>query len=424
MSDRVDYKKNDPNCAAILYSVYTEDDVEGFGAEATPESVESDARWLYFWAEDSAANWSVDSQGLATVTLFVRVHNAELGTSLSSRFKIDGQLDTQLIERERGDDYIEYEYTIVNNPEELVGFGAGVPAFDYDDLDVTCNAILLGGVEIFPIDATQTYSVELLPCDLTQEPIAHRSIDGVAAKVDVSQINLIGAEIKGDEDLKQLEAVSISSHSPVVGSTLTATVNPAGANADYFWYRDDAQIATGPSYKVTVADAGCVISVKAVGKDGYTGTVSDSTKAVPKISVAEVSIAGEAKVGETLTASALPKDASVDFEWKIDGAVVSSTASYTIQAADAGKTIVVTATGKGGSEGVATAEVVVAKTTKELTRPTLTVTAPVVGDTIAVNTLPSGETATYQWVVDGTPIEKFGGVYEVSDADVGKREHR
>ena len=126
-----------------------------------------------------------------------------------------------------------------------------------------------------------------------------------------------------------------------VGKTLTAKKGKwtSSTSVSYQWYRN-----------------GKKISVKATGKKtGYTtaSKTSGKTKAVAKgtLSAAKPKISGSAKVGKTLkvkTGKWPPSSTKVSYQWKRNGKKISGAkkSSYKVKAADKGKRISVTVTGK------------------------------------------------------------------------------
>lgn len=67
-----------------------------------------------------------------------------------------------------------------------------------------------------------------------------------------------------------------------------------------------------------------------------------------------VTVKGEAKVGSTLTAEitdVTPADATFEYEWKVDGKIVSTDATYTVTQDDVGKNITLTVKGNGDFKG-------------------------------------------------------------------------
>ena len=145
-----------------------------------------------------------------------------------------------------------------------------------------------------------------------------------------------------------------------VGKTLTAKKGKwtSSTSVSYQWYRNGKKIsgATKATYKLKAADSGKKISVKATGKKtGYTtaSKTSGKTKAVAKgtLSAAKPKISGSAKVGKTLkvkTGKWSPSSTKVSYQWKRNGKKISGAkkSSYKVKAADKGKRISVTVTGK------------------------------------------------------------------------------
>lgn len=67
-----------------------------------------------------------------------------------------------------------------------------------------------------------------------------------------------------------------------------------------------------------------------------------------------VTVKGEAKVGSTLTAEITgvsPEDATFEYEWKADGKIVGTEATYTVTQDDVGKNITLTVKGNGDFKG-------------------------------------------------------------------------
>lgn len=88
---------------------------------------------------------------------------------------------------------------------------------------------------------------------------------------------------------KKLMSVALSGSSTNAGDTLTATLSPEGAAADFAWYRTTDTNATGTqipgaagsSYTLTNDDmSACHIRCVAIGKSGYVGTVTAVTDGV------------------------------------------------------------------------------------------------------------------------------------------------
>ena len=250
-----------------------------------------------------------------------------------------------------------------------------------------------------------------------------------------------------------------------VGETLTATAHDADgvpANVNYGWFAGSTPLGTGATYTVKPADKGKTITVKAIYTDGAghaevvssdpTAEVSDAAPtpqppqppATNHEPVGSVTITGDAKVGETLTASNDLKDddgmGQITYRWFADGKEIGQGASYTLQDTDKGKTITVKAEytdGKGTAETVESAKTAeVAENTAPNPQPptpqptnhepvgSVTITGDAkVGETLtASNDLKDDDglgQITYRWFAGGQEVGK-GGSYTLQDTDKGK----
>lgn len=110
------------------------------------------------------------------------------------------------------------------------------------------------------------------------------------------------------------------------------TTPKEGDKLDYYCYYD-----TEPTY---------------IGKLTW---VEDQKQPTP---VTSVSISGTAKVGETLTATVEPADATVTYQWKAGGTDIAGATgkTYKLTEAEVGKTITVTVTGTDDYEGTQTSD--------------------------------------------------------------------
>ncbi|MCF0234451.1 MAG: hypothetical protein HUK22_05670, partial [Thermoguttaceae bacterium] len=368
-------------------------------------------KWVYLWAEDAASSWSVDSDGFATVSIYIRAHNAELG-NLTSRLTPDWALSSKLIERGSAEDYVEYEFSIICNPADLFGVGAGLSVTAQDGSAFSCNAAIIGAAPITPIDAASPFSVELLPGNLEQEPIAYRSVNGKGEYIDASQFELVGAESK----TMPIPSVSISSLTPKVGDTLTATL-PEGVTGTYQWCRivngvtSSIYGAKSATYTVTDADLGAKLKVKAIGTGNYTGFVFSRTTAEvePGANFTIQFKNPDAQYLGTLNVATTPVDArnTATYQWYIVDAQGNETliedatkAYYKIQDAGVGCAIKVVATGSGAYYG-ATSAVSQVVPNPTISRVSLSLTVPSFGKTASVTTVPTlaKATATYQWTI-------------------------
>ena len=250
-----------------------------------------------------------------------------------------------------------------------------------------------------------------------------------------------------------------------VGETLTATAHDADgvpANVNYGWFAGSTPLGTGATYTVKPADKGKTITVKAIYTDGAghaevvssdpTAEVSDAAPtpqppqppATNHEPVGSVTITGDAKVGETLTASNDLKDddgmGQITYRWFADGKEIGQGASYTLQDTDKGKTITVKAEytdGKGTAETVESAKTAeVAENTAPNPQPptpqptnhepvgSVTITGDAkVGETLtASNDLKDDDglgQITYRWFAGGQEVGK-GASYTLQDTDKGK----
>ena len=251
-----------------------------------------------------------------------------------------------------------------------------------------------------------------------------------------------------------------------VGETLTATAHDADgvpANVNYGWFAGSTPLGTGATYTVKPADKGKTITVKAIYTDGAghaevvssdpTAEVSDAAPtpqppqppATNHEPVGSVTITGDAKVGETLTASNDLKDddgmGQITYRWFAGGQEVGKGASYTLQDTDKGKTITVKAEytdGKGTAETVESAKTAeVAENTAPNPQPPTPQptnhagTVAITGDTKVGGTLTATvndddgfaqDKVSYQWLRDGKPIDgATASTYQLTAADAGHK---
>jgi hypothetical protein len=177
----------------------------------------------------------------------------------------------------------------------------------------------------------------------------------VVAAVAEDQTHL-GAELSQPAQGKvQLGTIKLSdpvvSGTPVVGVPLTAaaTADPADATVTYVWKRGGAEVAKGEEYTPAAADLGQPLTVVATAnRAGYGTTVAGAATAAVEagsFAVGQVVVSPEPVVGVASQASVapVPAGASVRYEWKVAGRVVSSAPSYTPVQDDQGESLAVTA---------------------------------------------------------------------------------
>lgn len=197
----------------------------------------------------------------------------------------------------------------------------------------------------------------------------------------------------------------------------------------------------GGVYNETILPTGTKVTVRAQYTDGrvvyYDGTAkgtSDPTRAVavsmgvwsftrltmdwaaaaaPKLASSTPTVSGTARVGRalTVTTGAWARGATLSYQWSADGVAVrgATAASFTPSAAQKGKTITVTVTGKlaGYTSVSRTSKPTAAVASGILTAPTPTIRgAARVGTplTAVPGTWTSGTTLTYQWFANGAKI--------------------
>lgn len=221
-----------------------------------------------------------------------------------------------------------------------------------------------------------------------------------------------------------LTPVPTVSGTPMVGFELEATVGEwdSGTSLAYQWYADGTPIAdaTTLTFAPGAAEVGTEITFSATAtKSGYTTTTktSEPTEEVALGDLTETpvpTIAGTAKVGVTLTATAGTWDAGTDlaYQWYANGEVIDGAiaAEYTPGPTRLGAVITVAVTGSkpGYTPVTKTSEAtaaVVAGTLNPTPVPTILGT-PKVG--VLLSALPgtwdADTTLTYQWFAGGQPI--------------------
>lgn len=221
----------------------------------------------------------------------------------------------------------------------------------------------------------------------------------------------------------------LTAPTPTISGTpkanLTLTARPGtwtkGTALRYQWYVGGAAVsgATKATFMPVHAQRGKTVTVKVTGsKAGYT-TVSKTSKATAKIAGLSTlarstpTIVGNAKVGAVLTAKpgAWTSGTTFWYQWKAAGKDIAGAtkAVYVPRAADRGKALTVTVTGR--KAGFFTV-IVTSRATASIATGTLVAGAPTisgephVGATLTAvpGTWTRGTALAYQWSADGQPI--------------------
>ncbi len=231
----------------------------------------------------------------------------------------------------------------------------------------------------------------------------------------------------------QLQSVTLSDSTPTVGQTLTATLAPAGATATISWFRDNGVfVGSGSTYTVRSADVGYQLYAWADGTGDTTGeATSDRTAAVTaetaqNIVLQSVSISDVTpSVGDTLTASVYPRNATASFTWRSSaGHILGYGESYTVQADDAGSSIYVYANGTENTSGSVVSSLTGkvqsnVTTTLRIEGVTLSDITPTVGQVIYVTLNPTNASASYTWYRDDDKVLSNNSYYTVQPDDAG-----
>jgi len=252
----------------------------------------------------------------------------------------------------------------------------------------------------------------------------------LAAVIGFSMTACGGGGGGGGGDPALTGTVSISGTAEA-GQTLTAvtTALEGTGTITYQWKRGSAVVGTNSgTYQVQAADVGSTITVT-VTRAGYTGSVtSEPTNVVTDPSLpaltGTVSISGTAAVGQTLTAdtSALGGTGTITYQWKRGSAVIGTSGTYAVAAADIGSTITVTVTRSGNSGHVTSdpTDVIIDPSLPALTGTVSISGTAAVGQTLTADTSALGGTGTitYQWK-RGSAVIGTSGTYAVAAADIG-----
>ena len=226
------------------------------------------------------------------------------------------------------------------------------------------------------------------------------------------------------------------SGSSVVGGLLSVSGTSwlSSATKQYAWYRNGQPIAgaTKNTYQPTVADYGQMISATVtLRKTGYVSiTVESSEQQIAAGSIplaATPGLIGFWRVGQTLSAKVgtWTNGTSFTYQWKINGLPIpeATSASYTLNPEDQGKSISVSVT------GIQTGYV--SKTRTSIGRVVLPGIQLPIADLAINGTLRLSSTVSasllgpnyqYQWLRNGVSISgATSSTYTLSSSDVGRR---
>jgi Ca2+-binding RTX toxin-like protein len=234
--------------------------------------------------------------------------------------------------------------------------------------------------------------------------------------------------------------VTISGNT-IQGQYLTASNTLADADGlgamTYTWKASGKVIGTGDSYQLTRNEAGKAVTVVASYNDGYGTAEAVSSAATANVQgnslpTGTVTIAGNAAQGATLTATNTLADANglgtVSYTWVARLSTIGTGQTYTLTAADVGKTIAVIANyvdDGGTAESVSSALTPVVSVSVN-NPPIGNVT--ISGNAISGQTLSASHTlkdadglgvVTYTWKA-GNSVLGTGGSYTLTSNDLGK----
>ena len=261
--------------------------------------------------------------------------------------------------------------------------------------------------------------------DPTTEPTTEPTVTDVVAPAP-EQLALTGTAQVGKE---------------VAVDPAPALWTPADADLTftYRWLADDVEVPGQGDSALTVPApaAGHALSVEITGTaaEGAVNGAASATVVVRaadvvapgEFSTGDVQVTGDARAGQTLTASAPAWTPAVDltFEWLRGDVVVGSGDTYVPGVADVGSALTVVARGQAEGYAPATASTTtatVATGALQPTTPTLSGTAQVGKTLTAVpGTWAPAATFTYRWLRSGSPISgATTRTYTLTSADAGR----
>ncbi len=304
-----------------------------------------------------------------------------------------------------------------------------------------------------PEGAVVTYEVTASDLVDGSRPVTCTPASGSTFPRGTTTVSCASSDTRNNTTTKTLEVKVTNGPLPVtgeltvggtakVGSTLTSTstltTTPAATRVTGQWLRGSEEIAsaTDSAYTLVAADEGKTITFRqTLELVGYKDAIGTSNAVGPvepgDISLDKPSVQGSAKVGATLTAEpgqVAPLDVTQTYEWFSGSDSLGSGASYTVKAADLGKSIHVVATGtKNGytttsQSSVATAAVVTGTMTSSgaVTVDGVAKVGQMLSATSQVTTVPAADGVSGQWFRDAEAIASATDpVYAPTNADAG-----
>jgi membrane carboxypeptidase/penicillin-binding protein PbpC len=195
-----------------------------------------------------------------------------------------------------------------------------------------------------------------------------------------------------------------------VGDSITLSAVATGGGLTYQWYKGSAIIsgATATSYTFTAA-ANSPGSYK-VRVTNIAGSIDSTAVTVTLVSVPTIttqpSFAGNKKVGDSITLSAVATGGGLSYQWYKGSAIISgaTATSYTFTAAaNSPGSYKVRVTNIAGSIDSTAVTVTLVSAPTITTQPSFAGNKKV-GDSITLSAVATGGGLTYQWYKDGTAI--------------------
>jgi hypothetical protein len=238
-----------------------------------------------------------------------------------------------------------------------------------------------------------------------------------------------------------LPSDELSGSFPVGGNACecsAATQVPQDAQISYQWLLNGAPISGATSvilFGIPASYLGDYLSVQVTGTAVGYGTATETSNQIVvtpgTLTPRTPTISGTDVAGDTLTASTTawsPSGVSLSYQWLDDGQPISGATSstYALAGSDVGNTVSVQVTGALAGytteSETSTATPTIAGGTQTAGTPTIS-GAPTAGQTLTASPgawSPGGDTFTYQWESDGSPINgATASTYTLTGTDVG-----